>query len=492
MPALDYTLAVLFRELAMSSNSTQGIDAWVTRLNRAELPVLGNVMREINRLTKDSDTSVNQLAQVIIKDAGLTAKVLRLANSIHFNPYAEQEVTTISRAVQKLGFQGIKALSLSVMLIDSLLKRGARERMLQWLGRAFHSAVQAEQLIAARNPAMKEDVFIAALLYRLGELAFWSCRGEQMSELEAGLGDASGDETIEREVLGTTLQEITRQLASVWQMGPTLLEAVGDASSDSPAVQAVRLGDAISAAAEQGWDSEALEAVIDRVAEFSGSSRDEVRQSLLKGAEEAASVAISYGANKVCNYIPTRADAPAQKRRAGSVNPELQLKLLRELGSMINDRVDVNTLFQMVVEGVHRGVGLERVGLCLLDPRDRVLKGKYALGEGAEVWRDQLRFPTASENLVAHCLQTRRLIWMRPTTAGTLRHLIDRDTSALITPTNCLLAPLFAGDRQVGVLLADRGPDGELVDQDQHESFSHFAQQANMGLAMLATQVKRG
>jgi len=475
----------------MSSTSTQGLDAWVTRLNRAELPVLGNVMREINRLTKDSDTSVNQLAQVIIKDAGLTAKVLRLANSIHFNPYAEQEVTTISRAVQKLGFQGIKAISLSVMLIDSLLKRGSRERMLQWLGRAFHSAVQAEQLIASRDPALKEDVFIAALLFRLGELAFWSCRGEQMSELEAVLGDNSGDQSAEQQVLGTTLQEITRQLAVAWQMGPTLLGAVAEGAAASPAAQAVRLGDAISAASEQGWDSEALEQVVGQVAAFTGGSRDEVRQSLLKGAEEAANVAVSYGANKVCIYIPSRADAPVQRKRASSVNPELQLKLLRELGTMINERVDVNTLFQMVVEGVHRGVGLERVGLCLLDPRDRVLKGKYALGDGAESWRDQLRFPTVSENLVAHCLQTRRLIWMRPTTAGTLRHLIDRDTSALITPTNCLIAPLFAGERQVGVLLADRGPDGELIDTDQHESFGHFAQQANMGLAMLATQVKR-
>ncbi len=475
----------------MSSTSTQGLDAWVTRLNRAELPVLGNVMREISRLTKESDTSVNQLSQVIIKDAGLTAKVLRLANSIHFNPHAGQEVTTISRAVQKLGFQGIKAISLSVMLIDSLLKRGSRERMLQWLGRAFHSAVQAEQLIAIRYPGQKEDVFIAALLYRLGELAFWSCRGEQMSELEDLIGGASGDEEAEKKVLGTTLLAITRQLASVWQMGPTLLEAVSGAATNSPAVQAVRLGDAISAAAEQGWDSEALEQVVAQVAAFTGGSRDEVRLSLLKGAEEAANVAVSYGANKVCIYIPSSTDAPAPRRRASSVNPELQLKLLRELGAMINERVEVNTLFQMVVEGVHRGVGLERVGLCLLDPRDRMLKGKYALGDGAETWRDLLRFPTASENLVAHCLQTRRLIWMRPTTAGTLRHLIDRDTSALITPTNCLVAPLFAGERQIGVLLADRGPDGELIDGDQHESFSHFSQQANMGLAMLATQVKR-
>ncbi|HSB96604.1 MAG TPA: HDOD domain-containing protein, partial [Spongiibacteraceae bacterium] len=124
----------------MGNVQTTGIDAWVTRLSRAELPVLSEVMREVNRLTSGSDTSVNQLSVVILRDAALTAKVLRLANSAYFNPHGDQDVTTISRAVVKLGFQGIKAISLSVMLIDSLLKKGAKQRMLEWLARGFHAA----------------------------------------------------------------------------------------------------------------------------------------------------------------------------------------------------------------------------------------------------------------------------------------------------------------------------------------------------------------
>lgn len=479
----------------MSSSDTRGLDAWVTRLSKAELPVLGAVMRDINRFTKNSATSANQLAEVILKDGALTAKVLRLANSFHFNPYADQEVTTISRAVVKLGFQGIKAISLSVMLVDSLLKKGSRQRLLEWLARGFHAAVQAEQLVATRDPALKEDVFVAALLFHLGDMAFWSCRGEQMTALEQQLNSAGRptDAGREQRVLGTSLREITRQLAGLWELGDTLNAALAEADSDSPAVQAVRLGEKIALAAEQGWDSPALLAVLDAVAAFSGETREESRLRLLRGAEEAASVALSFGANKVCHYIPSTAEAAIAKPGASRADPQLQLSILRELAAMIHEHVDVNTMFQMVVEGVHRGVGFERVALCLVDPKKKLLQGKYGLGEEAAAWRDALRFSIRSEqdNLPAYCLFSRQLLWMKPDKPGQLKHLVDGRGAEPLAANNCVLAALYAGPRHVGVLLADRGPAGEPIQQEQYESFCHFAQQANMGLAMLASQAKR-
>ncbi len=89
----------------------------------------------------------SHLAEIILKDAALTQKVLRIANSAYNNPSSDNEITTISRAVVQLGFRGIKAISLSVMLIDTLLKKDSQQRMMQWLARGFHSAVQAQNLI---------------------------------------------------------------------------------------------------------------------------------------------------------------------------------------------------------------------------------------------------------------------------------------------------------------------------------------------------------
>ena len=470
-----------------TNQSTKGIDAWVTRLSRNELPVLSEVMREINRLASGSDTNVNQLSAVILRDAALTSKVLRLANSAYFNPQGGMEATTISRAVVKLGFQGIKAISLSVMLIDSLLKKVAKQRMLEWLARGFHAAVQAERMVVSRDKSIKEDVFIAALLLHVGDMAFWSCRGEQMQELERILGMQPSNSDYERSVLGTTLREITQQLASLWQLGDTLQEALQNEECDTFAAQAVRLGDEISLAAEHGWDSPQVEAIIEKVVAFTGQSRDEVRQSMLKGAEDAAAIALNYGANKVCNFIPSTADAPP-RARISKADPQLQLSILRELATMVHENVDVNTLFQTVVEGIHRAIGFERVALLLIDPKKKLLLAKYALSDDSTAWRESLQFSIKGEqdNLLSYCLHSRQLLWMRPDTPGQLKHLRDERSAKLLALDNCVIAALYAGARQIGVLIADRDLQGDPIEQEQYESFCHFVQQANMGLSMLA------
>ncbi len=483
-------------DVSSSSNSELkplGLDAWVTRLHRAELPVLGGVMRDINRLTRNSDASVDQLAQVILRDAALTTKVLRLASSVYFNPQVERDVTTLSRAVLKLGFNGIKAISLSVMLIDSLLRKGARQRMLQWLARGFHAAVQARELVKGRTDIDPEDVFVAALLLHAGDLAFWSARGSEMTLLEARLSERRNDDDCERAVLGTTLKEVTRELAGLWGMSDTLIAALEEGVASDAAVRAVQLGDAISLAAEDGWDSPDMHNVLEQVSAFTGRGLIDLLPQLQSGAREAASVAVSFGANAICNFIPGEDASVLNRRPAHRADPQLQLKILREMAAMIQEGVDANTLFQTVVEGVHRGAGFERVALCLIDPKSKLLQAKHVLGDEGSQWRETLRVPTRSEqdNLLAYCLHSRQMIWLKPGQRSPLQHLIDKPLQELLATDNCVLAALYTNARSIGVLLADRGLGGEPVSQEQYESFSHFASQANMGLAMLAARVAR-
>ena len=205
-------------------------------------------------------------------------------------------------------------------------------------------------------------------------------------------------------------------------------------------------------------------------------------------------MAVTYGANKVCNYIPSTADAqttaPIRKSKSDA---QLQLSILRELATMIQENVDANTLFQTVVEGVHRAIGFERVALLLIDPKKKLLLAKYALGEEGASWRDSMQFSIRGEqdNLFSYCLHSRQLLWMRRDKPGQLKHLIEFGAHNAFDPGNLVMAALYAGSRQVGLLFADRGANGDAIEQEQYESFCHFAQQANIGLSMLAERRAR-
>ena len=140
---------------------TQGLQSWIERLNQSELPALASVVTDLQRLTQAEHASVQQLADVLLRDAALTSKVLRVANSSYYNP-SQEVIKTISRAIVLIGFDNVRLISLSVSLVDGLLDRAPR--LLVW------GLVGAQALVGARMgaqlpaPPVRLSLMLALLL----------------------------------------------------------------------------------------------------------------------------------------------------------------------------------------------------------------------------------------------------------------------------------------------------------------------------------------
>ncbi|HSC85286.1 MAG TPA: HDOD domain-containing protein, partial [Pseudomonas sp.] len=220
---------------------SMGLQAWIDRLNQAELPALASVVQDIHRLSQADKASVQQLADVLLRDASLTAKVLRIGNSVYYNP-SQESIRTISRAIVLIGFENVRLIGTSVSLIDSLLVGVPREQLQMLLARSFHAAVQARNIAGYVLSKNQEEVFIAALLHTVGELAFWSCGGDQADEL-AYLLEQPGtneDEAV-RQVLGTSFRQLTQGLVKSWNLGELASFAHGSGNQHDPAVRAISL-----------------------------------------------------------------------------------------------------------------------------------------------------------------------------------------------------------------------------------------------------------
>lgn len=479
----------------MSDEQDYVMAYWVKQLCQVQLPVLSGTIKELNAVTRSDDSCAAQLSEIILKDSALTARVLRVANSVYHNPNSTNSINTITRAVVQLGFRGVKAIVLSVMLVESLLRQDARDRMVEWMARGFHTAVQARNLIrCAGDEHTQEEVFITSLLLHLGELAFWAYNNDIVEKLDRQLEPHStGNSELEREILGATMKDIGRVLVEAWGLGDFLDEALEPGEHPHPATQAVLLGEKICFAIEQGWESQSFCEVLVEVSMFTGKSKEEARKLIEQGTESAAGIAVVYGANKVCHFIPSTLEKKKTPERIIlSADFKLQLDVLRDMRMMVDQGVDANTLFQTVVEGIHRGIGLERVALCLLDVRNQSLMAKYILGEDTEEWRDDMSFPVRDQrdNLFAHCLQSRKGLWLQPDHSDGLEPLLNKKVQRLLTVNNLLMAPLYAGNRPVGVVVADRGRKLTLITEDQQESFDHFAQQTGTSLSLLADKKK--
>jgi len=345
----------------------QGLQAWIDRLNQSELPALASVVKDLQRLAVHEHASVQQLADVLLRDASLTSKVLRVGNSSYYNP-SQETIKTISRAIVMIGFENVRLISLSVTLIDSLLERAPREQLLELLARSFHAAVQARNIAGYVLSRHEEEVFIAALLYNVGELAFWGCGGEQADELALQLTQpgVKPDDAVQS-VLGTSFRQLSLGLVRSWNLGELTSLAHSQVASSDPAARAVALGVQISEAALGGWECEQMTALTKAVAEFTGVDEADALQQILASADETVQVATTFGASRLGRLIPSTDPEQIRlqqvQRQAALLQPDLLLmqQALQDLGLMATGGGDATLILDTLLKGLHRGVGLERV-----------------------------------------------------------------------------------------------------------------------------------
>jgi HD-like signal output (HDOD) protein len=478
----------------MKADSKKGLDYWVTHLNRTELPALAHTIAEINRLCESDESSATELADLILKDAALTSRVLQVANSVHYNPNIKKPIVTITRAVILLGFSGLKSILIMTMLVEHVLKKGGKARMLRCLARAVHAATQARYLInhvAEDDQELFEEVFVAALVYHVAELAFWGSNQPAAKELDKRLGEGQlSDPALEKELLGTTFKSISSGLVKQWQLGSEFMAFFSDKESDSPKVQAVMLADEVCVAVEQGWDSIAAEQSIQKAATFIGLRAQDTKVLLKDRSDCAIDIASRYGADEICRLIPSsRREAkiiaePAPPSKPG--DPALQLQILREMHSLTSQNLDINAFFQMLMEAIHRGIGIDRVGVFVIDKTASWAKLKYAVSRIDRVWQKgtQLAVAEQNESIFSYVVQQKRDVWLN----GEQQVWPVGDQSSLSDKLNiesAVLAGVFAGTKPVALIVADGERDIEAF---QYESFCHFVQQASQALSGVVKQ----
>ena len=472
-----------------------GLQAWVERLNEAELPALAVVVKDLLHLTQHHRSSVQQLADVLLRDASLTSKVLRIANSVYYNP-TQENIRTISRAIVLVGFDNVREIGLSVSLIDTLLGKAPRDQLQELLARSFHGAVQARNVAGYVLTRHEEEVFIAGLLYHLGELAFWSAGGEQVERL-ANLLDHPGikaDEAVQ-EVLGTSFRQLTQGLVKNWNLGDIYAQVHNTANRHDPVVRAVTLGARISEAALDGWDTPEMEKLVAEMAGFTGLSEEEALAQVLASAEEAVKVVATFGASQLGKLIPNTDPEQIRlqqaQRRARLLQPDLLVlqQALQDLGLMATQRGDLNGILDTLFRGLHQGAGLERVMLVVLADQQSCFRVKRAEGEGTQEWSANFVLPVSQReqpHIFSYVLRNKEALWMGVPASYNLNELVTLPIRQAVGPGMFFIAPLLAGSKEIGVLYADSRVSGRALSREQFVAFQRFTQLTGRCLEQLS------
>lgn len=467
----------------MAADQNKGRDYWLEVFSKTELPVLGGVIHELESVTGKDNSTAMQLADVILKDPSLTSRVLKVANCVIYNPTINNPITTISRAVVQLGIAGVKSIYASVVLIDKLLSEQSPPHALNGIVHAINAAVQASNIMARVTGKASEEVFIAALLYRLGELAFWCFGAEQAEQLNESLekNDENSAELIEHQ-LGTSFQALSSGLADRWELGSVLKEALSKPATDKPAACAVQFGDRLSELLDGDKDSAELKALLEQVAEFCKTDVEDIQELVTQSAKKATAELKAYGVHQL-HQAAKLVQSTKEKAAILRPDPQFQLNMLRDLAVMVSEKCDINTLFHTVAEGIHLGVGLERVAISLCDSKRSKVQAKHVLGVGTENWRKELVLPISKEHpgALMQCTEKRQTVNIGD---GNNALQFNAQEQKLFGSVPAMAAPIIANNRLIGIIYADRAGKQPLEDE-QRSAFQYIVQQANSSLEQL-------
>lgn len=195
--------------------------------NVTKVPALPQIVVKLLELLQDPDTSASQIEDLIQKEPGLAAQVLKLVNSAFYA--MPTPIGDIKRAVTILGFREIK----NIVVANSIGKafKGVKlpksfEMKTFWR----HSLVNAcvtRFMAENSNQKIDGDAFTLGLLHDIGKLILAAYAPETMEaiinyaiEKEISFFDA------EKEFMVTNHPEIGAWLSEKWKMPASLTDSI--------------------------------------------------------------------------------------------------------------------------------------------------------------------------------------------------------------------------------------------------------------------------
>ncbi len=472
---------------------SENLDNWITRISENELPIFKYTVHAINDVVSKEATSTSDLSRIILRDANLTARVLRVANSATYN-VTGSTISTVSRAIVYLGFNLVRDISMSLAIIDALLSGKAREHALKLMAMSFHAAVQARDFAERRDDDAAEEIFIAALLRYVGEITFWCVageEGEQIIELMEQRGFS--EEMAQQEVLGFTLDQLTVGLTCDWHISDLLHSAINKPNMDNPRIKDIVYALKLSENSSKSWNSKETLSVAHKIAEHINVDKNKSLELVQDNAKKAAEVAQLFGASSIIKYLPIDEDEVEDNIDEHSFDancpipdPLLQLNILRDLSSLLVEKPDFNLILEIILEGIYRGVGLDRTVFAMLTSDKKAIKAKYALGKDSDGFTSRFFFSLQTDNIFSKVVRNAQPVWVENTQANNSDNKVSDDIRLILASKAFYIAPLVIAGRVIGLIYADRQPSGRELDNESFESFKHFVQQASQALEYIS------
>ena len=177
-------------------------------------------------LLRDTDSSTSEIEDILKYDPGLTANILKLANSAYFG--LSSPVSSVRQASLLLGHKRLLQLVMT-MCMSTLMNKPVPGYDLpqgEFWRHSVAVSVAAELLIRFLSIDDADQVFTAALLHDIGKFVLGNCVQEDLNKIEEMVGKGLSFEVAEYIVLGMNHAHVGARILKNWSLPQKLVSAV--------------------------------------------------------------------------------------------------------------------------------------------------------------------------------------------------------------------------------------------------------------------------
>jgi HD-like signal output (HDOD) protein len=207
----------------LQSESLKKLVGQMTRL-----PSIPTLYMEIVDKANQPDAPLEDVARIIARDPGMTAKILKLVNSAFFG--LRRELSSTEEAVAYIGLDTIKSLVLSLHAFSQFAHADAGGLTMESLwAHSLNVAARAKQIAQLEQADRKavDEAFAAGMLHDIGKLVLAANMPELFAQ-SVRLAKANGLEFYQAEiqVLGASHADIGGYLLGLWGLPVPVVEAI--------------------------------------------------------------------------------------------------------------------------------------------------------------------------------------------------------------------------------------------------------------------------
>ncbi len=186
---------------------------------------LPELLRIIETLSRNAcEVTISELCEIIEKDAIILGKILTVANTLYYNPGVAR-LESLSQAIHHLGFNRIRTLAVSLMLIQTASGEHSAPEQREAATRALCSGLVAQGAAEWLGTSDPEFAFACATLRDFGRIMFASI-SPPLCRAAALRAPIVGDAEAHREHFGLTPLAFSHGLLAAAGLPATVLASL--------------------------------------------------------------------------------------------------------------------------------------------------------------------------------------------------------------------------------------------------------------------------